>query len=146
MKQLMTALMLCVSTLAYAQAQTYGDFNNVEYVRNYDGDTVTFNIHGVHDLLGRNISIRVRGIDTPEIKGKCAKERELALGAKRFVQIVLEQLKPGRITLRNVDRGKYFRIVADIMIGEHTSLGQYMVEKGFAVIYNGGKKVHDWCK
>jgi endonuclease YncB( thermonuclease family) len=44
-------------------------FSGVEYVRNYDGDTMTVNIPGVHPLFGNEIGIRVRGIDTLEIRG-----------------------------------------------------------------------------
>ena len=42
----------------------------VRYVRNYDGDTITFDIDGLHSIVGKNISVRVLGIDTPEIRGK----------------------------------------------------------------------------
>ena len=45
------------------------NFSGVEYVRNYDGDTMTVNIPGVHPLFENEIGIRVRGIDTLEIRG-----------------------------------------------------------------------------
>jgi len=68
---------------------TYGSFYNAQYVRNYDGDTVTFNIPNIHPVLGEKVSIRVRGIDTPEIRGKCQKEKDLAYEAKAVVQTVM---------------------------------------------------------
>ena len=94
--------------------KTYGDILDVKYVRNYDGDTITFNIKGVHPLLGQNVSVRLRGVDTPEIRGRCQEERELAKKAKGFVAKVLMRAK--RINLRRVARGKYFRIVADVEV------------------------------
>ena len=48
--------------------KTYGNFNNVKYVRNYDGDTVKVNIPEIPRLFGEEISVRIRGIDTPEIR------------------------------------------------------------------------------
>ena len=46
--------------------------------------------------------------------------------------------------LRNIKRGKYFRIAADIIIDDE-SLGDILLEAGVAVHYNGGKKTHKWC-
>ena len=40
-------------------------FRCVKYVRNYDGDTITFNIPNLHPLFGKSISVRVRGINAP---------------------------------------------------------------------------------
>ncbi|MBF0370483.1 MAG: hypothetical protein HQL52_13605 [Magnetococcales bacterium] len=53
------------------EEKSYGNIEGVIYRGNYDGDTIRFDIPGVHPLLGDNISIRVRGVDTPEIRGKC---------------------------------------------------------------------------
>jgi len=41
--------------------------------------------------------------------------------------------------LRNIDRGKYFRIVADVYI-DGKSLAQMLLTKGLAKVYDGGKK------
>ena len=46
------------------------DFNNVTFHCWYDGDTCMFTIPGVHPLFGEKISVRIAGIDTPEIKSK----------------------------------------------------------------------------
>ncbi len=35
-----------------AYAKNFGDYRGAEYVRNYDGDTVTFNLPGLHPLAG----------------------------------------------------------------------------------------------
>ena len=56
-------------------AKSFGDYQGAVYVRNYDGDTITFNLPGLHPIISEKISIRVNGIDTPEIKGKCEKEK-----------------------------------------------------------------------
>ncbi len=56
------------------------NFRCVKYIKNYDADTVTFNIPNIHPLIGKKINIRVSGVDTPEIrtKNKCEKEIDSA--------------------------------------------------------------------
>jgi endonuclease YncB( thermonuclease family) len=49
----------------------------------YDGDTCYIDVPFLPDSL-RKMSIRILGIDTPEIRGKCDKEKELALEAREF--------------------------------------------------------------
>ncbi len=68
---LIFALPLTTTTFA-------ADFNNVTYHRCYDGDTCALTIPGVHPLFGEKIAVRIAGIDTPEIKGKCDQEKVLA--------------------------------------------------------------------
>ena len=51
----------------------------------------------------------MNGIDTPEIRGKCQYEKDLALKARDFVRVKLANAK--EIKLTNLQRGKYFRIV-----------------------------------
>lgn len=122
---------------------TFGTLDRVQYVRNYDGDTVTFNIPNIHPVIGERVSIRVRGIDTPEIRGKCQKEKDLAYEAKAVVKNALVGVKD--ITLTEVGRGKYFRLVANI-IADGTSLAQILLDKELAVVYNGGTKTKNWCE
>jgi len=124
-------------------AKNYGKFNDVEYVRNYDGDTVTFNIFDVHPIIGREISVRVYGIDTPEIRGKCQKEKELAIKAKNFVGNILRKAKV--INLINVKRGYYFRIVATIIV-DGKNLNVDLVKNHLAVLYYGkSARGKNWC-
>lgn len=119
------------------------NFRCVKYLRNYDADTVTFDIPLIHPLLGEKISVRLRGIDTPEIRTKDACERALAKKAKHVVKELLAKAK--LIDLQNVERGKYFRIVADI-IYDGKSLTDYLLKNKFGYRYGGGKKQKpNWC-
>jgi len=133
-----TILICCTNIWA---GETFGNFDNVEYVKNYDGDTITFNIKNVHPLLGKKINIRVSGIDTPEIRGKCIKEKFRAQDAKFFVENMCRSAK--KIDLRNISRGKYFRILADVYCDD-VSISKKLIDNQLAVIYNGGKKI-SWC-
>ena len=117
--------------------------NKQQYVRNYDGDTITFNLPNLHPIIGEKISDRVNGIDTPEIKGNCEKEKYDAQQAKEMVADILKDAE--QITLKHIERGKYFRIAADVLV-DGEDLGGMLVEAGVAVKYDGGKKSHKWCK
>lgn len=119
-------------------------FKCVSYVRNYDADTVTFNIPNIHPLIGKAINIRVLGVDTPELRTKNKCEKEKAKNAKKLVQNLLKNAK--RIDLEKLQRGKYFRIVADVII-DGKSLSGYLLKNGLAYAYSGGKKPKmNWCQ
>lgn len=115
----------------------------VEYVENYDGDTITFNIPNLHRLIGEKIYVRVEGVDTPEIRGKTDCEKKKATRAQKLVENLLKNAK--YIELRNIDRGKYFRIVADV-IADGRSVKKELLKTKLGYPYNGKKKREmNWC-
>ena len=124
------------------EEKTYGDIVGVVYRGNYDGDTIRFDIPDVHPLLGKNIAIRLLDVDTPEIRGKCPAEKELALAARDFVRGMLAKAK--QITFMNTGRGKYFRIVAGV-VADGVDVSGALLKAGLAVPYHGGKKTGGWC-
>lgn len=135
-------LILAIATYQTEAKQTYGNAFVSEVVSIYDGDTFRVNLSGYSDIIGKNIPIRLNGVDTPEMRGKCEKEKQLARAAKQFTVAKLRAAK--KIELRNMMRGKYFRIAADVFV-DGQSLGQLLVSHGHAVKYDGGTKVKDWC-
>ena len=129
------------SQLANAAEWTFGKAQ-VETVKSiYDGDTFRVDVAGWPSVIGTNIPIRVAGVDTPEIKGKCRSEIALATQARDFAAQMLRSGQP--ILLTNIRRGKYFRIVADVWIGKH-NLAQVLIKNGLGRTYNGGKR-YGWC-
>ena len=70
MKKLIFLVLSSLLLPALSFAKPFGDYQGAVYVQNYDGDTVTFNLPGLHPIIGEKINIRVNGIDTPEIRGK----------------------------------------------------------------------------
>ncbi len=54
----------------------------------YDGDTLTMDAHPWPQITVRT-SVRVSGIDTPEIRGKCDSEKALAREARTEIELVL---------------------------------------------------------
>ena len=143
MKKLAFLILPFLLLPSYSFAKSFGDYQGAVYVRNYDGDTVTFNLPELHPIIGEKISIRVNGIDTPEIRGKCEKEKYDAKQVKEMVADILKDAE--QIVLRNMERGKYFRIAADVIV-DGESLGDMLIEAGVAVRYSGGKKTHKWCE
>ncbi len=48
------------------------------------------------------------------------------------------------LTLKVVERGKYFRIVASVE-ADGQDVSDLLIQEGLAVVYDGGTKVKDWC-
>jgi len=137
---LLLPLLLCNALHSYAES--YGDYQGAIYLKNYDGDTIRFNLPGYPPIAGKDIRVRVNGIDTPEIKGKCKKEKYEAQQARDMVADILKGAE--KITLKNMKRGKYFRIAADVFV-DGENLADVLIEAGRAIKYDGGKKIHKWC-
>lgn len=118
------------------------NFQSVTYHRCYDGDTCTFTIPSVHPLFGDKINVRLAGIDTAEIRGKCDQEKALARKARDIVRQILNQAT--RIDLVDASRGKYFRIVA-IVVADGQDVSRVLITRGLAIPYDGGRKTQRWC-
>jgi len=147
MKLMFTGIMMVLlSESIHAEAISNKNFGSVtvsEVTSIYDGDTFRVNIAEYPDLIGYRMGIRVNGIDTPEMRGKCQQEKALARKAKQFT---VEKLRAAKhIELRNMKRGKYFRIVADVYVDEQ-NLGGMLIAQDLAVAYDGGHKGKDWCQ
>lgn len=122
---------------AQAGKKTYGNVYIDQVTSIYDGDTFRCNINGWPPIIGHRIGVRINGIDTPEMRDKRPAIRELARQAKMFTVGKLRSAK--RIELRDIKRGKYFRIVADVYV-DGKSLPDMLIRAGLAKPYDGGKK------
>ena len=137
---ILLALSLCsVPSLAKTQ---YGSVIVTKVISVYDGDTFRVDIDSLSPIVGRNIPVRLEGVDTPEINGKCQYEKDLAIEARDFVRNKLSKAK--EIKLNEIQRGKYFRVVAKVFI-DGVSLEKELLDKDLAYKYKGGKKIN-WCK
>ena len=130
-----------INSLLISTPFAYGDVKISKVISVYDGDTIRVNIDSFPDIIGKNIRIRLKGIDAPEIKGKCQKEIELAFMARDYLRNAINQ--SSQIQLRNIERGKYFRIVGELYIDEE-NISRGLIEEGLAYIYHRGKK-RNWC-
>ena len=128
-----------ISTCVYAK--TYGHITVSEVTSVYDADTFTVNIEGYPPIVGERVSIRVNGVDAPEIRGKCESEKIAARKAKQFTVEALRSANT--IELRNIKRGKYFRVIADVYT-DGKNLANSLIKSGHARAYDGGKRLA-WC-
>lgn len=147
-------LFICVLSVSSCLSKMYGDATVARVVRVYDGDTLTVDIQDftvgtkdkkrviedVHPIISEAMSIRVYGIDTPEIKSKSEKVKAWAIKARDRARELLDAGK--KIVLKQIEKDKYFRFDAIVLI-DGISLGDVLIEEGLAVAYDGGKK-SDW--
>ena len=112
-------------------------------IKVYDGDTFTIAAKLPNtDLPIYRFTVRLNGIDTPEIHGKTAHEKELAIAARD----ALYKLIYGKIIeLRNTQTEKYGRILADVYI-DNLHVNDWLIQQKFAIPYDGGTKTrpNDW--
>jgi len=136
-------LMFFVSLALYqhcSAANTYGSATVNEVTSIYDGDTFRVTINWWPDIVGERIPIRIKNIDTPELRGSCEKEILLAREAKQFTVNALRSAT--KIRIKNMERGSFFRIVADVEV-DGVDLGRKLIDAKLAVLYKPGN--YDWC-
>lgn len=110
--------------------------------RAIDGDTIDTGIKPFQEL--KSIKLRILGVDSPEIHGKCPLERQKAQEAKKFIQ---QKLNTGKIVQFNlVQWDKYGGRVDGDVIVDGISMSEELISTGHAIKYDGGKKIKDWCK
>ena len=126
----------------------------------YDGDTIKIEMEKMPLVFGHRLSVRLAGIDTPEIRGsKCIVERCLAVRARtelcRWLGVpdcIINTNNSSNtvvyVALTEAKRGKYFRLVARVSLKEteqQRDASENMLATGWAVPYDGKGKRHDWC-
>ena len=114
-------------------------------IKVYDGDTITIASKlPFNDSPLYRLSVRLNGIDTPEIKGKNEDEKLAAKNARDSLSaLILNKY----VTLKNIQSEKYGRILADVYLGD-VCLNEWMIKERFAVKYDGGTKAapSSWLK
>ena len=111
-------------------------------VRIIDGDTLEVEAHPWPSPSVR-VSVRLRGIDTPERRSACADQR----AAAQLARNELERLVGGypTVELVNVSGGKYYgRVLADMKAGNR-DIASAMLASGLARPYTGGKRHRPQC-
>ena len=114
---------------------------NCKIVRVVDGDTVDVDIDLGFDVWLKNQRIRLYGIDTPESRTSDKVEKVFGNLAKAKVlhfcpvgeQIVLQ-------TKTDDSRGKYGRILGELITKDGVNVNTYLVDNAYAVQYFGLSK------
>lgn len=104
-----------------------------------DGDTFKARVP-VWDGVEIVTAVRLAGIDTPELKGKCVAEKALALKAKAR----LAELLTGSITISEVKPDKFAGRVDAIVTANGQEVAGVLVAEGLARQYTGGAR-GSWC-
>jgi micrococcal nuclease len=126
----------------------------------YDGDTIS----KLQVNLGFNIkhinSLRIIGIDTPELRTKNKIEKIKGYQARDMLRLLIGD---NQIAIKSISKkgtGKYGRLLGELYIHTGVNLdkegriinhnwinaGNKLVECGLAVVYDGGTKTKDWSE
>lgn len=105
----------------------------------YDGDTfkASFEIWPNHYAVS---SVRIMGFDSPEIRGKCKKEKTQAIKAREFAKELLKQA----VTVKVIKPDKYGGRVDAVVYINGEDMAEVMIEAGMGRAYVGGKR-KGWC-
>lgn len=139
-----TTVIVCLLLSLYSHAgeeKTYGDKRLSSVVRVYDGDTFYGTIRTWPGIIGDTIGIRINGVDTPEMRGVPDSIKALAVKARELTESMVMSGK--WVTLKNIRRDKYFRILADVWVGGKVtgkSVAEELIKAGLAKPYDGGTK------
>jgi endonuclease YncB( thermonuclease family) len=112
-----------------------------EVLRVIDGDTFEARVH-IWPGMQVTTRVRLRGIDAPELKGRCSEEHAKAERARRALSAILAE---GDVLVRRVTFDKYGgRVVADASTQGTPDVSQALLAGGFARGYDGGRR-QSWC-
>ena len=85
--------------------------------------------------MGDKIGVRLARVDAPEVRGKCDAEKKKGIEAR---DALVERLSQATvIDLREVERGKYFRLVGEV-IADGENMSDLLLAMGLAWPYDGG--------
>ncbi|WP_448204381.1 thermonuclease family protein [Azospirillum sp. sgz302134] len=106
-----------------------------------DGDTLTVR---ATIWLGQVVetNVRVDGIDAPEMRARCPREKELAEAARDMAR---KLIGPSLISLMDVQPDKYGgRVRARVLTAGGADLSDSMIKAGLARPYHGEHR-QPWC-
>ncbi len=96
-----------------------------------DGDTI--------QLRGR--TVRIIGLDAPEIHGRCPEETRLAIAARdRLAELLAEGF-----TMRSRGRDRYGRTLGVVTDAAGRDVADTLIGEGLARAYDGRGRRAGWC-
>lgn len=141
-RSILSVVLLILPSTAAADTMVEGPVS-AEVVRVIDGDTLL--------VLARpwpqqtvEVYVRLRGIDTPELKARCAEGRQAADQARHLLE-EMASTSP-KVSLTRIAADKYFgRIVADVALADGRNPAKEMMAAGLAKSYAGRGHKNDLC-
>ena len=109
-----------------------------------DGDTVDVDIDLGFGVWLKDQRVRLYGINAPESRTRDLEEKKLGLAAKDFCKNFCKEGEYAKLVCKKYDsKGKFGRILGEIWsITNYAdkSLNEYLLDKGHATEYHGGKR------
>src|SRR6185312_15408650 len=88
------------------------------------------------------VNVRIRGIDAPEMKSRCAGEHDAALRAR---DALAELIGGGAVSISNIGSAKYYgRVLADVETQQGVPVAEEMLGRSLVRPYDGGRRA-GWC-
>lgn len=119
------------NTKPYVPAVEYG-----KVIKVYDGDTITIAAKLHEDYPVNRFSVRLNGIDAPELKSKNENEKNHAVISRDALK---EKILGRIVRLENVKTEKYGRLLADVYLHD-MNICEWLLLENYAVAYDGGTK------
>lgn len=104
---------------------------DVSLIRVVDGDSIRVNLPCDVAVVCHNVPIRVLGVNTPELRGRCSR------GGYKAKLHTIEFLS-GKITLDGCKKTKFY--LGCNVYSDGKSLATDLINKGYGVPYSGGKR------
>ena len=112
-----------------------------DVVRVLDGDTFEARVR-VWPGLEITTKVRLRGIDAPELRARCAEERVKAEAARGALSTILAQ---GRVAISQVGLDKFGgRVLAEASARGTANIAETLLAGGHVRRYAGGRR-EGWC-
>ena len=142
---LLIAAAVFFSVALIALSALADDFLNMREFRGnvcYDGNTCYVIAPTLPEPL-QKMSVRILGIDTPEMRAECAEEKKLALKGREFANKMFRAAE--KIEFANLKWDKYGgRVLVDVYLDGKLYKDE-IINAGLARPYDGGTK-ESWCE
>ena len=131
-----------IATVAFpraAGAQSYPA--TVERV--IDGDTVIMTV-SIWPGVTWHGGVRLNGIDTPELRGRCPLEQAQARAARELLVEMLDRAEA--VTVLAPKHGRYAGRVVATVEADGVDVSPVLIKSGFARPYGGNGPRPRWCR
>ena len=141
-RALLTLVLLLLSTVPFSARELPPGPVPATVLRVIDGDSLVVR---ATIWLGQEIetTVRLLGVDTPELRGKCHAERELAANSRKLTSELARE--GSEIRLTEIQLGKFTgRVLARVTNSRGVDVGIALIEAGLGRAYHGGRR-GSWC-